>query len=1418
MPPGTSLEALSGQNWNVWSGVLTAILQLNEVDSILTHDSCPTGVDADDWASVQKKTKAYLRLYTSADVYSTVDSDADFPSFKSKYDRLRDTYGGVGSTSVFNLWIELTQARLDDNSPLAPQLAKLNETCVKLSNASMGVSNIQYCLILLHALPKAYEVVASTLLASGPASALKYSKITARILNEEGRKSGPSASLNAAHAPIKSGKKKKNHANLTCHYCNKKGHIQPDCRKKKKDNADKKKNGEDGNSADNGKKSANAHVLVESSASVEEVNDDELEVGLYTAVRTRWMMDSGATHHMSPYKIDFADYTPCSGTVRLRDTSTVDQVGVGSVVFKSSQGTQITLTNVLHIPNLNTRFISTRALVAKGATVLFDQGSFKIAVNQRCIGTGYLEHNLYWLDASMAALHAHTRSATIPLHIWHQRMGHMSHMALKSYGPSATTGMDIDASNVAIPHACHGCELGKSARKPFSASGRKTSRVFEIVHSDLAGPMQTRSVQGSYYIATFIDDYSRHAVVYFLKTKDQFVRALKTFLTWGDTQTSHKLRALHSDRGGEYMADTVTDILNEKGIERHLTMPGSPQQNGKAERFNRTIMEKAMAMLHTAGLSPGFWECAVQTAVHIYNRSPTRTLNWRTPFEIWNPGQVPDVSHLRIFGCKGYMHIPGDKRRKLDAKAVEVVLVGYEPGAKGYRLWDRHTHSLKLSRDVTFDESVFPFQQSVEPHSAPVSSAPISAQAPIFISPVPQSVAPHPPAQTEPNPPVEPPELPPVRPPSPTSSTHSEARVDELLRPDSEHPESERPVTPPPRVPSSPLTSVPSTPERTVVTPHSPPPRNRNVRVVDRPPSPLPDPQDGYADRMQRAQLLREMGNVPRRSSRAPVPNPRYFGADNVAQRGRRLGHAELLALAQVGREPASFAEAMRSAEAAEWEAACQYEIDALAKNETWDLVDLPPGRRAVKSKWVFKLKSDGRYRARLVARGFTQIPGVDFDETFSPVARFESLRLLLALAALEDWHIHQMDVKSAFLNGVLEEEIYMEQPTGFIVPGQETRVCRLKKALYGLKQASRAWNLQFHGVLTGLGFTRTFADAGVYVCQQHGGDGPLVIILYVDDITMLGTSLEKISRTKNALSSRYEMTDLGEIEAYLGVRIVRDRKTRLLEIDQSGYITDVLERFGMTDANPHNTPLPSGADVHLVKYEGIASQSDIKHYQSLIGSLLYVQIGTRPDIAFAVSRLAQYAANPSPQHLKLAQYVLGYLVGTKDMCIRYDGVQGDGLHGYSDSSLGDQTDDRHSTSGYVFLLGDGAVSWSSRKQRTVAQNTTEAEYMAMADAANQAAWYRSFLEELGYSVDEPIPLHGDNKGAIDLALNPVTGRRSKHIEIRHHVIREYVERCTIALVRTPTAEMLADGFTKPLARGPLSKHITDMGLVPRIV
>ncbi len=435
-------------------------------------------------------------------------------------------------------------------------------------------------------------------------------------------------------------------------------------------------------------------------------------------------------------------------------------------------------------------------------------------------------------------------------------------------------------------------------------------------------------------------------------------------------------------------------------------------------------------------------------------------------------------------------------------------------------------------------------------------------------------------------------------------------------------------------------------------------------------------------------------GLVQQRRSRQL--NPCYYNEDNVKfmQGSSRLGTAQLFNTASGN--PFTYKEAMESDSAQDWVDVCQYEMDTLDKLKVWCLEPLPEGRKAVKSKWVFKKKADGHFHVRLVAKGFTQLEGVDFDETFSPVARFESLRLLLALAMLEDWEIHQMDIKSAFLHGKLEDEIYMEQPIGFVTAGKEHLVCQLQKALYGLKQASHAWNLQFHRVLTELSFTWTYSDAGVYVYHLQEGDNSLFIILYIDDITILGNSTSRINSLKESLASHYEMTDMGKIQSYLGVNITRDRANHTMEINQTDYIQQVVERFGMRDANPVYTPLPAGTEAHLVKYEDQVSTSEIKKYQQIIGSLLYVQIGSRPDISFAVACLSQFTSNPSQQHLHLAKYVLAYLNTTKDYALCYTGgTSGDGLVGYADSSWGDQ-EDRHSTSGYIFLLANTAISWCS--------------------------------------------------------------------------------------------------------------------------
>ncbi|HEV7735995.1 MAG TPA: reverse transcriptase domain-containing protein, partial [Chlamydiales bacterium] len=515
--------------------------------------------------------------------------------------------------------------------------------------------------------------------------------------------------------------------------------------------------------------------------------------------------------------------------------------------------------------------------------------------------------------------------------------------------------------------------------------------------------------------------------------------------------------------------------------------------------------------------------------------------------------------------------------------------------------------------------------------------------------------------------------------------------------------------------------------------------------------------------------------------------------------------------------DPATYKAALQTPEAPMWIKAMEEEIENHKENGTWILTDLPEARKTVKCKWVYLTKRDlegkpVRYKARLIAKGYTQQAGIDYEETFAPVARLDSLQFLLALAATMDWEVHQIDIKTAFFsNGTLEEEIYMDQPEGFAIPGQESKVGLLVKTIYGLKQAGRRWYEHLRQTLIEAGFQELLAsDVSIFFLHEENGD-ITIILVYVDDMAIFATTLELVSRFKDLIKMKYKYTDLGEIKQFLGLSIIRDRKNKTVSIDQSHYIRRIVERFNMTNSRFEYSPMAQNNP--LTTNDGEEYPDIRQRYQSMVGSLMYAMLGSRPDICFAITKLSQFGSNPTEEHLHAAQRALRYLNATVDFKLVYGTVNSTDIEGYSDSDWASDVNNRISTTGYVYALNGGAIAWASRKQRTVALSSTEAEYMALTETCKHAKWMLNLCNQLSFDVDLPVEIRCDSKGAKDITENPVFHKRTKHIDIQHHFIPQQVEEGVISIYQVPSAENLADLFTKPLARNHHLRLAKSIGL-----
>ncbi|KAH9737203.1 Integrase catalytic domain-containing protein [Citrus sinensis] len=905
--------------------------------------------------------------------------------------------------------------------------------------------------------------------------------------------------------------------------------------------------------------------------------------------------------------------------------------------------------------------------------------------------------------------------------LWHKRLGYISKQRMERLIKDGILH-NLDFSDFGT---CVDCIKGKLTAKTRKERTQRSQQVLELVHTDICGPFTPIAIGGYKYFITFIDDFSRYGHVELLAEKSKSLSVFQAFKANVELQKGKQIKAVRSDRGGEYYGrydetgrnpGPFAKFLQECGIEAQYTMPGTPEQNGIAERRNRTLLDMVRCMLSNSTLPDFLWGEALRTAAYILNQVPSKSVP-KTPYELWS-GKRPSLRHFHVWGCRAEVRPYNPQLRKLDPKTISGHFIGYCIGSRGSRFYcpSHTTKIIESDRAIYFEDDHN--GGSSEPRSLTLREERVVLPIPSF----------------------------------PTSAMGLPHIDDFSVDPELHH--------------------------------------NMEPMIVE---------DDGTDVPLRRSERIRR----PAISDDYVVYLQEHdFDADSSS-------------------DPITFQEAISCSESSSWIHAMHDEMASMYHNGVWDLVELPDGCRPIGCKWVFKTKRDvrgqvERYKARLVAKGFSQREGIDYTETYSPVSTKDSFRIIMALVALFNLELHQMDVKTAFLNGSLSEDVYMVQPDGFVESGRENMVCKLKRSIYGLKQASRQWYLKFHDIVTSYGFQENAVDQCIYL--RVSGSKYIILVLYVDDILLAANDTNLLLETKHMLSCSFDMKDLGEAHYVLGIEILRDRSRGILGLSQKTYIDRVLKRFNLQSCAPGKAPISKGDKISKSQCpdnDVDKARMQTVPYASVVGSLMYAQVCTRPDIAFPVGVLGRYLSNPGFEHWKAAKKVLRYLRATKDFVLTYQQSDYLNIVGYSDADFAGCLEDKKSTSGYIFMMAGGAISWKSVKQTLIASSTMEAEYVACFEATRHALWMQNFITGLDciLAVPRPLKIYCDNSAAVSFSHNTGSSSRSKHIDIKYLFVREKIALSCVSVEYIPTELMLADPLTKALAPKVFREHVTHMGL-----
>ncbi|KAJ9557513.1 hypothetical protein OSB04_012127 [Centaurea solstitialis] len=1094
----------------------------------------------------------------------------------------------------------------------------------------------------------------------------------------------------------------------------------------------------------------------------------------------KWYLDSGCSKHMTGRKELLSNYREeYGGSVKFGNNKLSPVVGHGDIVCKD-----ITINNVAHVEDLEVNFNKRRCAVRTewGRELL-------VGTRKTNLYTIKLRHML--ANKSQCLI---TKKSSHQSLLWHRRLSHLNYRYLdKLVKERLVSG--IPMIKFELDQMCSGCAQGKMKRASHPPKPEQGSKSpLSLIHMDLCGPMKTVSLAGRKYVLVIVDDYSRYTWTRFLKTKDETSNLIINFIKAVQVQLKLPVQTVRSDNGTEFKNQVLKGFYNSLGITQTFSAARTPEQNGVVERRNRTLVEAARSMLAQSQLPQYLWAEAVNTACYTQNRSIIHRRFGKTPYHVLF-GRIPNIDYFKVFGCPCFVLNETENRGKFGPKSDEMMFVGYSDCSVAYRVFNKKSRVVYESVNVRFD----PF---VELSSTVSSNADTVSNNVVFTDASSSTTSS-------------------IDPPATSNELDSlfEYFYDDLYGTNqtsssiagiSSTPSSS--TTPSSEV--SPTSSLPCPDIPSLVSSHSSSPivmdtlhpditvdshahsSSHEIGNIDS----IPEGHEPLTTHPTSTDNILEPSSV---NDQTPLPHIAKWTKDHpidliigdptsgVQTRAATANECNFsVFLSNI--EPTRVSDALQDSD---WVTAMQEELNQFEALKVWRLVKLPESKSVIDTNWLFKNKRDTnniivRNKARLVAKGYRQQEGIDYDETFAPVARLEAIRMFLAYAAYKDFTVFQMDVKTTFLYGHLKEEVYVAQPEGFVDKEHPDYVYVLDKALYGLKQAPRAWYEELSKHLLSKGFKKGSVDSTLFLMKE--GEHIVVIQIYVDDIIFGSTSRELCKKFETVMTEEFKMSMMGEINFFLGLQ-VRQFSDGIF-INQSKYIFDLLKKYDMSGCHSIGTPMATGNSIGL-DHEG--KDIDLRNYRSMVGSLMYLT-ASRPDIMFATCVCARYQAKPKESHLAAVKRIFRYLKGTPYYGIWYPKGLGFELQAYTDADYGGCNMDRKSTSGHLQFLGNKLVSWASKKQQCVSTSTAESEYVAAASCCSQVLWMQSQLRDYGLEYKK-IPIYCDSKSAIAISANPVQHSKTKHIDIRYHFLKDNVEKENIELYFVNTEYQLADLFTKAL-------------------